>query len=301
MDLVRTCGVAGLDGESAEADRLYDRIAASLTLIAERQADQPSLDEMARAAGMSPFHFQRVFTRWVGISPKKFLQYLTLDYAKARLAEADSVLGAALDAGLSGPGRLHDLFVTHEAVTPGVFKARGRGLTVRWGWQPSPFGACLMMATDRGICGLAFEHAQTGADGRAETFADMASRWPGAEFVEDPAATASLAERVFDPAAGSGAPLPLHLRGTNFQIRVWDALLRIPQGALVTYGGLAAAIGDRRAARAVGAAVGANPISWIIPCHRAILASGYLRDYAWGRPRKAAMIGWEAATRAGAA
>lgn len=282
-------------------DRLYDRIAAALDLIAERQADQPTLEAMARAAGMSPFHFQRVFTRWVGISPKKFLQYLTLDYAKARLAEADSVLGAALDVGLSGPGRLHDLFVTHEAVTPGAFKLRGAGLTIRWGWQPSPFGDCLLMATDRGVCGIAYAQTEGGGEGRAAAFADMTARWPSATFVEDEAGTASLAARVFDTALRRGSPLPLHLCGTNFQIRVWDALLRIPPGALVTYGGIAAAIGDPRAARAVGAAVGANPISWIIPCHRAILSNGYLRDYAWGKPRKAAMIGWEANARAGGA
>ncbi|MFN4089007.1 MAG: methylated-DNA--[protein]-cysteine S-methyltransferase [Alphaproteobacteria bacterium] len=300
-------------------DRLYDRVAASLALIAERQNDQPDLDAMARAAGMSAFHFQRAFTRWVGISPKKFLQYLTLDYAKARLGEADSVLGAALDAGLSGPGRLHDLFVTHEAVTPGAFKRRGEGLTIRWGWHDSPFGDCLLMLTDRGVCGLAFALASDGGEadageadagaavaasgdgGRAEAFADMAARWPRARFVRDEEATRATARRVFEPAAAGAPPLPLHLCGTNFQIRVWDALLRLPPGALVTYGGLAGALGTPRAARAVGAAVGANPISWIIPCHRAILSNGYLRDYAWGRARKAAMIGWEAGRRTDAA
>lgn len=295
--------------EPEQDDRLYERIAAALALIAERQAEQPTLETMAQAVGMSPFHFQRVFTRWVGISPKKFLQYLTLDYAKSRLADADSVLGAALDAGLSGPSRLHDLFVTHEAVTPGEFKRRGEGLTIRWGWHSSPFGDCLLMQTERGLCGLAFAHAGGSAvsfvaeGGREAAFADMASRWPRALLVEDTTATGVTAQLVFDPAARRDRPLPLHLCGTNFQIRVWEALLRLPPGALVTYGNLAAAIGDSRAARAVGAAVGANPISWIIPCHRAILSNGYLRGYAWGKARKAAMIGWEGALReqAGAA
>ncbi len=270
---------------------LYDRIAAALALIADRQSDQPSLEELAQAAGMSPHHFQRVFTRWVGVSPKKFLQYLTLDAAKRRLVAAGSILDAAYAAGLSGPGRLHDLFVTHEAITPGEFKRRGAGLTIRYGYAPSPFGECLVMLTERGICGLAFV-----SDGdRAAPFADLAGRWPAARFVPDADAAAALAARAFAPAAERKPPLPLHLIGTNFQIRVWEALLRVPPGALVTYGALAAAIGDPKASRAVGAACGSNPVSWLIPCHRAILGSGYIRDYAWGRPRKVAMIGWEAA------
>lgn len=273
----------------SRTDWLYDRIEAALKLIADHQAAQPTLEALAAAAGMSPFHFQRVFTRWVGISPKKFLQHLTLDSAKRRLVAAASVLDAAYAAGLSGPGRLHDLFVTHEAVTPGEFKRRGEGLTIRWGYAPSPFGECLLFLTERGICGLAFVSGD-----RASVFADMAARWPAARFVEDAPAAAAMAARIFAPAGERGAPLPLHLYGTNFQIRVWEALLRVPEGALVTYSDLAAAIGAPEAARAVGAACGRNPISWLIPCHRAILRNGYIRDYAWGRPRKLAMIGWEA-------
>lgn len=296
----RTLPLADLPLPASEyesrTDWLYDRIEAALRLIAENQAAQPDLDDMARAAGMSPFHFQRVFTRWVGVSPKKFLQYLTLDYAKRRLTEAASVLDAAYAAGLSGPGRLHDLFVTHEAITPGEFKRRGAGLVIRYGCAPTPFGECLLLLTGRGICGLAFVSGD-----RAAVFADMAGRWPGARFVEDAPAAAAMAARVFAPAGERGGPLPLHLYGTNFQIRVWEALLRVPPGALVTYGDLAAGIGDPRASRAVGSACGSNPVSWLIPCHRAILKSGYIRDYAWGRPRKLAMIGWEASQRDGMA
>lgn len=272
---------------------LYARLEAALSMIAENQARQPGLEEMAAAAGMSPFHFQRVFARWVGISPKRFLQYLTLDYAKARLSEAASVLDASYDAGLSGPGRLHDLFVTHEAITPGDFKRRGEGLAVRYGFAESPFGDCLVMMTDRGLCGLAF----AAADDRPAVLADMQGRWPAASYREAPEEAAEMVARVFAGRREGSPPLPVFLYGTNFQIRVWEALLRIPAGALVTYGDLAGVIGDPRASRAVGAAVGRNPISFIVPCHRAILSNGYLRNYAWGKARKAAMLGWEAVRR----
>lgn len=272
-----------------ERARLYATVERAMALIADFRDEQPSLEEIARAVGMSPHHFQRTFTRWVGVSPKKFLQYLTLAYAKARLAEAASVMDAAWDAGLSGPSRLHDLFVTHEATTPGEFKQRGRGLEIRWAWCPSPFGDALVMVTHRGLCGLAFADAR----GRDQVLADMRGRWPAAAHVEDRAAAAPVAEAIF---AGSGG-IRLHLMGTNFQVRVWEALLRIPPGALVAYGDVAAAAGVPRAARAVGAAIGRNPVSFLIPCHRAILAGGYVRNYEWGIPRKLAMIGWEAAAR----
>ena len=269
---------------------LYSRIEAALAMIAENQADQPGLDEMAAAACMSPHHFQRTFRRWVGISPTKFLQYLTLERAKASLAENASVMEASWDAGLSGPGRLHDLFVTHEAVTPGDYKRRGAGLAIRYGIHDSPFGRCLLMATDRGICGLAF----AAEGGERAGLDNMRRRWPAAAFMEAPDETAALAARIFEPKAAA-PPLPLTLHGTNFQIRVWDALLRIPPGALATYGDVAAAVGAPRAARAVGAAIGRNPVSWLVPCHRVILANGYLHNYEWGLARKAALIGWEAA------
>jgi len=273
-------------------DSLYSRIEAALAMIAENQADQPSLEDMAGAAGMSAWHFQRTFRRWAGISPTKFLHYLTLDRAKACLAENASVLDASLEAGLSGPGRLHDLFVSHEAVTPGDYKRRGAGLVIRYGFHESPFGRCLLMATDRGICGLAF----TAGEEARDALENMSRRWPAAEIVEAADETADLAERVFAPAAGA-PPLMLALHGTNFQIRVWEALLRIPAGGLAAYGDIAAAVGAPRAARAVGAAIGRNPISWLIPCHRIILSSGYLHNYEWGLARKAALIGWEAARR----
>ncbi len=269
---------------------LYSRIEAALAMIAENQADQPSLEDMAAAAGVSCYHFQRTFRRWAGISPTKFLQYLTLDRAKACLAENASVLDASLGAGLSGPGRLHDLFVSHEAVTPGDYKRRGAGLVIRYGFHESPFGRCLLMATDRGICGLAF----TAGGEERSGLENMSRRWPAAEIVEAAGDTAALADRVFAPAGG--AP-PLVLHGTNFQIRVWEALLRIPASGLAAYGDIAAAVGAPRAARAVGAAIGRNPISWLIPCHRVILSNGYLHNYEWGLARKAALIGWEAARR----
>jgi len=274
---------------------VYPKIASAMAAIADMRAEQPDLDWVAAEVGMSPAHFQRVFKRWVGLSPKKFLQHLTLDYAKARLEESQSVLDAALDAGLSGPGRLHDLFVVHEAMTPGDYKRRGEGLPMRWGWAESPFGLTLLFITDRGLAGLAF--AEPGAKGeQADVLASMQGRWPAAEFVGDVAAAEAMAARIFQDTA-SQAPLPLCLIGTPFQIKVWRALLEIPDGHLATYGAIAKLAGQPKAARAVGAAIGRNPICWLIPCHRAILSNGYVRNYEWGIPRKLAMIGWEAAQR----
>jgi len=271
----------------------YARIEKALTYIADRVDEQPELDQVAAEIGLSPFHFQRLFTRWVGVSPKKFLQYLTLERAKACLTDSASVLDAAHEAGLSGPSRLHDLFLAHEAVTPGEFKLRGEGLTISYGWAESPFGDCLIMTTPRGICGMAF----AGEDGRTDCLADMGARWPRAKFVQDEAAIARLGEAIFAPRGEKDEKLKLVLYGSPFQIKVWEALLRIPQGALVSYDGLATAIGATKAARAVGSAVGDNPISFLIPCHRVIRKSGTISHYHWGRPRKMAMIGWEAAQR----
>lgn len=271
----------------------YTRIEKALTFIADRVDEQPELDDVAATVGLSPFHFQRLFTRWVGVSPKKFLQYLTLARAKECLNASSSVLDAALEAGLSGPSRLHDLFLAHEAVTPGEFKQRGEGLTISYGWAESPFGACLILTTPRGICGMAF----AGEGGRAAALADMRGRWPQARFAPDEATIARLGKAIFAPRQHDGEPLKLVLYGSPFQIKVWEALLRIPQGALVSYDGLAASIGAVGAARAVGSAVGDNPISFLIPCHRVIRKSGAISHYHWGRPRKMAMIGWEAAQR----
>ncbi len=267
----------------------YARIGRAIDWLSAHYLDQPRLSDVAAAAGLSEAHLQRLFTRHVGVSPKKFVQYLTLDFAKKRLGASESVLDAALDAGLSGPGRLHDLFVGIEAMSPGEWKARGAGLTIRYGWHASPFGDCLLMATERGLCGLAFVLDA----GRAATLADLAAGLERARLVEDADATRPYAERAFG--GSSGGRLDLVLRGTPFQIKVWEALLRIPPGALVTYEGLAVRIGKPGAARAVAGAVGANPVSWLIPCHRVIRGSGIITGYRWGPARKRALLAWEAA------
>ncbi|MGQ0665375.1 MAG: methylated-DNA--[protein]-cysteine S-methyltransferase [Pseudomonadota bacterium] len=269
----------------------YARIERALAYLAEEMNEQPALERLADRIGLSPFHFQRLFTRWVGISPKKFLQYLTLDRAKACLAASASVLEAAHDSGLSGPGRLHDLFIAHEAVTPGEFKRRGAGLAIAYGHADSPFGEALILTSRRGICGLAF----VGAAGRAATLDNMTRRWPRARFVADDEAVRRLGRAIFAPQRGKPEKLRLVLHGSPFQIAVWEALLRIPPGALISYESLAARLGRPAAARAVGSAVADNPISYLIPCHRVIRKSGAIGDYEWGRPRKLALIGWEAA------
>ena len=272
------------------------RIEQALEYLAANYETQPSLAEIASRVDLSEYHFQRMFSRRVGISPKKFLQYLTLDAAKQRLAESASVLDAAYDAGLSGPGRLHDLFVTVEAMTPGEYKKRGSGLIIRYGFHPcAPFGECLIMLTDRGICGVAFVTAA----GRQATYDDLASRWPNATFVPDDASSGQCAEQFLMQTKGTAednAPLRLFLCGTQFQIKVWEALLTMPVGTLTTYGDLAQRVGyPIGAARAVGAANGANAISYLIPCHRVIRKSGLIGGYHWGHGRKLALIGWEAA------
>ena len=292
-----------IDTETMTADRAdgvdtgsgdYRRIAEALAYIVDRFEDQPSLEEIAAHVGLSSFHFQRLFTRWAGLSPKKFLQALSLEEAKRRLEEHGSVLDAAFDAGLSGPGRLHDLFVAHEALTPGEYKALGRGLEIRYGFHEGPFGETLLMEADRGLCGLAFVDDR----GKQGCFEDMAARFSAARLIEDPSATEDTMARIFarpgEQKPTSQAPLRLLLKGTEFQIKVWRALMAIPPGTLTTYGTVAEALGMKgAAARAVGTAVGANPISWLIPCHRVIRNSGMLGGYRWGLPRKLAMMGWE--------
>lgn len=277
----------------------YAAIAAAIDRIVDGYQDQPSLEDMAAAANMSPFHFQRVFKRWAGISPKRFAQFVTLGHAKRLLDEDGSVLDTALEVGLSGPSRLHDLFVACEAMTPGDYKAGAASLTVRWGLHDSPFGRALMAATPRGLCWLSFV---TDGDERAAV-ATFREEWGEARLVEDPAATAPIADRVFGGGAaadeGAGEAIPLVLRGTNFQIKVWEALLRIPAGRFVSYQDLARAVGRPEAPRAVGAAVGRNPISLIIPCHRVILKSGVVHNYRWGVRRKKALLAYEAARAAG--
>ena len=253
----------------------------------DASAEQLGLDDLARHLQMSPAHFQRVFSAWVGVSPKRYQQYLALDHAKRLLAERFTVLDTAAGAGLSGGGRLHDLFVRWEAMTPGDYARAGQGLVIRHGWFASPFGDVLAMATDRGLCGMAF----TEETGRAAALADMRARWPRATFAEDPGAVAPHVAGIF--AADGSAQL--HLIGAPFQIKVWEALLQIPSGHVTTYSQIAARIGAPRAMRAVGSAVGRNPISWVIPCHRALRKSGGLGGYHWGLPIKRAMLAWESA------
>ena len=249
-----------------------------------------SLEDLAGAMQMSPAHFQRVFSNWVGVSPKRYQQYLTLDHAKDLLARSFTTLETADAVGLSGSGRLHDLFLRWEAMSPGDYARGGAGLTIRWGWFDSPFDLALVMATDRGICGLAFA-AETGADA---AMADMLSRWPKADFVEDPVALKAEVEALF----AQKGEARLHMIGAPFQIKVWEALITIPSGHVTTYSEIAAAVGRPKAVRAVGTAVGRNPVSWIIPCHRALRKSGGLGGYHWGLPVKRALLAWEAA-RAG--
>jgi len=253
--------------------------------------DQPSLEELAAAVGETPTALQKLFTRWAGLSPKAFLQAVTLDHARRLLDQGMPLLDAAFEVGMSGPGRLHDLFVTHEAMSPGDYKTRGAGLTIRYGFHVTQFGIALVMVTDRGLAGLAF--ADPG--GERAALDDMTGRWPNAAYVEDLAATAPYAGRIFDPARWrSDQPLRVVLIGTDFQVRVWEALLKIPMGRACTYSAIASGIGMPKASRAVGAAIGANPISFVVPCHRAVGKSGALTGYHWGITRKRAMLGWEA-------
>lgn len=269
----------------------YARVTSAIRFCSEYWRDHPPLEEIAAHVGLSESHFQKLFTRWAGLSPKAFMQAITLDHARTLLDGAASVLDTAYEVGLSGPGRLHDLFVTHVGLSPGEYKAKGGGLTVTWGFHASPFGRALVMTSPRGLVGLAF--ADDGEE--AEALADMTSRWPQARFVEDAAATAPTARRIFDSACWSkDTPLRVHLIGTDFEVRVWETLLAIPMGRATTYSDIARHIGRPAASRAVGAAVGKNPISFVVPCHRVLGRSGALTGYHWGLTRKQAMLGWEA-------
>jgi AraC family transcriptional regulator, regulatory protein of adaptative response / methylated-DNA-[protein]-cysteine methyltransferase len=270
----------------------YDRIAQAIEFLDTRRTQQTGLQEIADAVGLSPFHFQRLFTRWVGVSPKRFSEYLTLDMARDLLHRSRSIMETALDLGLSGPSRLHDLFVTIDAVTPGEHKSGGERLQIDFGWHASPFGRCLIGTTPRGICWLSFADVGPAARGLAE----LKATWPAAVVQENAAVTEPLAAQIFGlPAARGQTPLRLALRGTNFQVKVWEALLRIPPGCVATYADVGRAIDRPRAARAIGQAVGANPIAYLIPCHRVIRSLGLFGGYRWGTTRKRAMLGWEAA------
>lgn len=271
----------------------YDSLQRAVRFLGENWRDQPSLDAIAEAMQLPATQAQKLFHRWAGLTPKQFVQAMTLDHARTLLENGACVLDAALDSGLSGPGRLHDLFVVHEAMTPGEYGARGAGVDISYGFHDSPFGLALVMATGRGLCGIAFAESHDEAS-RSAALADMTHRWPKANYTENPAETAPLAARIFDPEHWcEDQPLRVVLIGTDFEIRVWETLLRIPLGRGTTYGDIAQHIGKPSAARAVGRAVGANPISFVVPCHRVIGKSGALTGYHWGLTRKRAILGWE--------
>ena len=272
----------------------YSRVEKAINYLEENFQDQPNLQELASHLNMSSFHFQRVFRRWAGISPKRFLQFLTIEHAKKVLDENKSVLDATYDAGLSSPGRLHDLFVTIDAITPGEYKTKGMGLEITYGIHPTPFGECLLAVTERGICGLNFMNGES----RQDTVAALQQQWEGARLKEDNQETKHYLEKIFATTPPDDNPATrLFLKGSNFQIKVWAALLRIPFGSVCSYGDVAAHLDQPGAARAVGNAVAANPVAYIIPCHRVIRNIGVFGDYRYGSARKKAMIGWEAARR----
>ena len=268
----------------------YQRIEKAIEFLIDNFHAQPGLGEIAAKIHMSEYHFQRLFSRWVGISPKRFLQFLTKEHAKTLLEKSINLLDVTYEAGLTSPGRLHDLFVTCEAVTPGQYKAKGQGLEIAYGYHATPFGDCVLATTDRGICGLNFVQN----DGRRAALASLKSRWTNATLTENPDATRPIVDRIFNPLAGqSSTPLHLVLNGTNFQIKVWEALIRIPMGAVVSYEDVAAHIGMPKASRAVGNAVGSNPIPFVIPCHRVIRKTAEFGNYGGGKARKLAILGWE--------
>jgi AraC family transcriptional regulator of adaptative response/methylated-DNA-[protein]-cysteine methyltransferase len=281
-----------LDAQVKSLSDDYYRIEQAIHFLEQHYQEQPSLEQVASHLGLSEYHFQRLFTRWAGISPKRFLQYLTKEHVKALLAQSNDLLTVTYQAGLSSPGRLHDLFVNAEAVTPGEYKSRGQGLEIAYGIHPTPFGECLLAVTERGVSNLIFL-----ADGSPQAaIAELRRRWGNASLQEDASRTQAAAEQVTQALLGEAElPLALHLRGTNFQLKVWEALLRIPEGALVSYDELAAWIGEPGAARAVGNAVGRNPIPLLIPCHRVVRKSGDFGGYRWGLTRKKAILGWEMA------
>ena len=278
---------------SFETGYHYQLMRRAIDLIDAEGGREASLEDLAREMRMSPAHFQRIFSRWAGVSPKRFQQWLTLDHAKSLLAERHTTLETADAVGLSGSGRLHDLFVRWEAMSPGDYAKGGQGLTILWGWFDSPFGPALIMGTEKGICGIGF----SSEFGPEVALADLKGRWPNATFVEDPTALRPMADAAFPTEAGSD-PAPLYLIGAPFQIKVWEALLSIPTGHVTTYSDIARHIGHPKAVRAVGTAVGRNPISWLIPCHRALRKSGGLGGYHWGLPVKRAMLAWETAETA---
>ncbi len=273
----------------------YERIARVIRYLDEHHMLQPGLDELAEIAGLSQFHFHRLFSAWAGVTPKDFLQCLTLEHAKALLHQGQDVLSAALEAGLSGPGRLHDLCVSLEAVSPGELKSGGSGLNILFGFAETPFGDSLVGQSERGICHLAF----VDDEGPDVALDDLRNRWPEARLRRSDRTAAGLASRIFErPDGNSKRPtLRAFVKGTASQVRVWRALLCVPPGCLVTYGQLAAAIGQPSAARSVGSTVGQNPLAYLIPCHRVIRETGAIGEYRWGGVRKRAILAWETSRR----
>jgi len=272
----------------------YQRIEKAIQYLDTNFQEQPSLDELAQYLNMSPFHFQRLFKRWAGISPKKFLQFLTVRYAKMLLKESRSILDVTFESGLSSPGRLHDLFVSIEAITPGEFKTKGYGLQIEYGTHDSPFGRCLIAITERGICGFYFINDRN----ENQIISELQKNWKNAILKEDTRKTKAIVDQIFSPGTGTKhKKLPLLLKGTNFQLKVWEALLHIPAGLVCSYEDIAKKIGQPEAVRAVGTAIGANPISYIIPCHRVIRKMGEFGNYGGGRERKKALLAWESALR----
>lgn len=272
----------------------FDVMARAVEVIDAAGGARLSLDDLAERLGMSPAHFQRIFTQWVGVSPKRYQQYLTLGHARTLLADRQSVLDTALETGLTGSGRLHDLFLRWEAMTPGEYARAGAGLDIAWGVFETPFGEALVMGTDRGICGLGF----TAQQGQEAVFADLQARWPRASYEHAPERLSAWVEGAFGmrtDAKRPAQPTPLHMIGAPFQLKVWEALLQIPSGQVTTYSSIAEAIGKPGANRAVGTAVGKNPVSWLIPCHRVLAKSGGTGGYHWGVGVKRAMLAWESA------
>ncbi len=278
----------------SQASDDFQRIEKAIEFVEANFKSQPTLAEIAQSVHLSKYHFDRLFKRWAGISPIQFLQFMTLDYTKQKLAESKSLLDTALDAGLSGPSRLHDLFVTFEAMTPGEFKKQGAGLKIEYGFCKSPFGECLLATTPRGICYFGFVED----DRRGEILSQLFQTWPDSDFNENSQRVDLMVQKIFsvDPSK-EVAPFNLQIKGTNFQVQVWKALLNIPKGWFVSYGDIATYIGHPESFRAVANAVAINPVAYLIPCHRVIAKSGKIHRYRWGSARKKALIGWEAANR----
>ena len=295
LNEVSDSGASDIQSAMQESSRDYLLVAKAIEFLSRHVDQQPSLDEIAAHVHLSKFHFQRLFKRWAGITPTQFLHYLTVEHAKEQLSKAESVFNTSLDVGLSGSGRLHDLFVKIEAMTSGEYKLQGKGLSIDYGLHETLFGTCLLAATERGICALRFLNgAGVQEDAAQSTLAELREEWPAAQLQENAHSTGALVDQIFNSVSrDSSQPLPLLIKGTNFQINVWKALLAIPSGSLVTYQDVAAYIDKPQAVRAVASAVARNPIGYIVPCHRVISKAGTIHKYRWGETRKKAIVGWE--------